>query len=312
MKKSGVGAAVILAATVTPAFAWNDEGHMVVAAIAYDQLTPKTKTRVAQLLTLSTYPTNGRENASKQDKDKAAFMMAATSPDAIKFDPSQFKDDGEDPTNAKRAPQSNRNTGFDDPYMHKYWHYIDLPFSTDGTKMVQPAKINAQERIGLFRKTLSSDAPDQQKAFDLVWLLHLVGDIHQPLHAASRFTQTGNKMIGDIGGNSVKLCERPCREQLHGFWDGVLGNSENVSTAIAEVRKLPKADPSEAAKSDEAVWVQESFQAAQKVAYTDPIEDGNGPFTVTTEYRANAKKEAVSRVALAGARLARLLNTELK
>jgi hypothetical protein len=312
MQRIGAFAGLVLVATIGPAFAWNDEGHMMVAAIAYDQLTPKVKSRVAQLLALNTYPTNGRNNASKADQAKALFMMTATSPDAIKGNTADFKDDGEDPTNAKRAPDASRNTGFDDPYMHKYWHYVDLPFSTDGTKLVQPPKINAQERIALFRRTLASNAPDAEKAYDLVWLLHLVGDIHQPLHATSRFTQTGNKTAGDIGGNSVKLCAAPCRDQLHGFWDGVLGSSESASAAISAARALPKADQSHAAKSGEAVWVQESFQAAQRWAYEPPIGAGNGPFTLNASYRADAKKEAQQRVALAGARLANLLNTELK
>jgi hypothetical protein len=312
MKNIAMIVGLTLVATIGPAAAWNDHGHMMVAAIAYDQLTPKTKTRVAQLLALSTYPTNGRDNASAGDQAKAAFMMAATAPDAIKSDKTHFKDDGEDPTNTKRAPDASRNTGFDDPYMHKYWHYIDLPFSSDGTPLVQPPNINAQECIALFRKTLASSAPDAEKAYDLVWLLHLVGDIHQPLHATSRFTQAGNKTSGDIGGNSVKLCVAPCRDQLHGFWDDVLGSSENVSAAISAGRALPKADPALAAKSGEAVWVQESFQDAQKVVYVEPIADGNGPYTITAEYKAAAKVEAGKRVALAGARLAKLLNTELK
>ena len=283
----------------------------MVAAIAYDQLTPKTKARVAQLLALNMYPTNGRNNASKADQAKALFMMAATSPDAIKGDSTDFKDDGEDPTN-KRAPDANRNTGFDDPYMHKYWHYIDLPFSTDGTKLVQPPKINAQERIALFRKALASNAPDTEKAYDLVWLLHLVGDIHQPLHATSRFAKTGSMTKGDTGGNSVRLCAKPCRDELHAFWDSVLGRSENVSAAIGATRALPKADPALTAKSSETIWVQESFQDAQKFVYVAPIGDGNGPFEMTAEYKTNAKVEAGKRVALAGARLARLLNAELK
>jgi hypothetical protein len=312
MNKIGPLTGLILASTVAPALAWNDQGHMMVAAIAFDQLTPKTKSRVGQLLGLNKYPTKGTNDAGPTDKAKAAFIVAATAPDAIKLDRTQFKDDGEDPTNTKRAPEAGRNSGFDDTYMHKYWHYIDVPFSTDGTRLVQPPKINAQERIALFRKTLVSNAPDAEKAFDLVWLLHLVGDIHQPLHAASRFTQTGNKTKGDTGGNAVTLCVSPCRDELHAFWDDVLGKSENVSSAINAALGLPKADQSQALLSSEAIWVQESFQAAQKWAYAAPVGAGNGPFTLNASYKADAKKQAAERVALAGARLARLLNTELK
>jgi len=212
--------------------------------------------------------------------------------------------------NTQKAPDPSRNSGFDDKFMHKYWHYIDLPFSPDGTKLVQPPQINAQERIGLLRKTIASDAPDALKAFDLVWLLHLVGDVHQPLHATSRFTHAGTK--GDAGGNNVKLCKSPCKDELHAFWDDVLGKEETVSTAIIAAGGLPKPDQAQASKSDEAEWVQESFQAAQKWVYVDPIGVGNGPFTPNGAYKANAKKVAEERVALAGARLGNLLNTELK
>jgi hypothetical protein len=84
---------------------------MVVAAAAYDRPPPGTKERVAQLLALSKYPTDGKNNAAPEDAAKAAFMMAATAPDAA------------------------RNTGFDDSNMHKYGHYIDIRFSPDDTQV---------------------------------------------------------------------------------------------------------------------------------------------------------------------------------
>jgi hypothetical protein len=311
-RTASLAAGLIASSISLPALAWNDQGHMMVAAVAYDQLLPKVKTRVAQLLALNMYPTGGTNNATKADHAKALFMMAATGPDAIKSDKTDYKDDGEDPTNTKRAPDASRNTGFDDSYMHKYWHYIDLPFSTDGSKLVQPPKVNAQERISLLRKTLASNAPDAEKAYDLVWLLHLVGDVHQPLHATSRFTKTSSKTGGDNGGNGVKLCAKPCRDELHAFWDGVLGHSDSVLTAIRAANRLPKPDKTLAAKTSEKDWVQESFGDAQQVVYADPIGPANGPYTLTPEYKANAKTEASERIALAGARLAHLLNTELK
>ena len=63
---------------------------------------------------------------------------------------------------------------------------------------------------------------------------------------------------------------------------------------------------------DEAVWVDESFQAAQQFAYRAPIGAGNGPFTLTNAYKTAAKNEARKRIALAGVRLANMLNDELK
>jgi hypothetical protein len=130
MPRRGLAAAiasVLMAGLATaPAAAWDDQGHMMVAAIKFNHLTPQTRSRVAALLLLNQYPTNGTNNATARDQEKAAFMMAATAPDAIKRDRRNFHDDGEDPT---RAPDAARNTGFDDKNMHKYWHYIDVPFS---------------------------------------------------------------------------------------------------------------------------------------------------------------------------------------
>ena len=240
-----ISAAAIMAAALalnffqpSSALAWFDQGHMTIAAAAYDQLTPAAKRRVAELLALSRYPTNGTNNARPDDAAKAAMMMAATAVDAIKKDQDDFKDDGEDPTDSAKAPEPGRNTGFDDKFMHKYWHYIDKPFSRDDTALRSPPAINAQERIALFRRTIASDAPDELKAFDLVWLLHLVGDVHQPLNATSRFTQSEPK--GDSGGNDVKLSCSGCPSELHRFWDDVLGTDDRVSVSIGAARLLPK------------------------------------------------------------------------
>jgi hypothetical protein len=307
MLKNFVIAALGLLTTTAAALAWDDQGHMMVAAIAYDRLTPATKARVAQLLALNQYPTNGRNNAGAAEQDKAAFMMAATAPDAIKHH-TGYIDDGEDPTN---APEPDRNSGFDDPFMHKYWHYIDLPFSPDGTGLVRPPTINAQERIHLSRQTLASNASDELKAFDLIWLLHLVADVHQPLHATSRFTADADPTKGDRGGNAVKVCAPSCHGELHAFWDDVLGTQETVTVAIAAARHLPMPDSSQAKISDEVQWIQESFDAAQQEVYVDPVGVGNGPYTLDATYRTHAKKIAKERAALAGVRLANLLNQEL-
>ena len=65
------------------------------------------------------------------------------------------------------------------------------------------------------------------------------------------------------------------------------------------------------AVSDETVWIAESAQVAQQHTYGSPIGAGDGPFVLTTGYETDAKAVAKERVALAGARLAALLNTAL-
>ena len=99
--------------------------------------------------------------------------------------------------------------------------FIDTPFSTDGTALPAIPTLNAQERIALFRQVLASTSGDPLKSYDLVWPLHLVGDIHQPLHASTRVSATDPD--GDAGGNTVKLDCTRC--ELHAFWDGLLGTS---------------------------------------------------------------------------------------
>src|SRR5262245_48474805 len=60
-------------------------------------------------------------------------------------------------------------------------------------------------RIPVFRAALpyGSGADDDVRSYDLVWLIHLVGDAHQPLHATARFSKTFPD--GDAGGNPVKI-----------------------------------------------------------------------------------------------------------
>jgi hypothetical protein len=303
---------LLLGMTVVPAMAWNDEGHMVIAAVAYDNLTASAKTRVANLLALSRYPVLGNKSGvPSRDAAKAAFMQAATAPDAIKKPRYRFKCDGLD---AAAAPDAARNIGFEDKNIHKYWHFTDVPFSTDGTPAVkQPPIVNIQERIALFRKVLASDATDDLKAYDLVWLIHLVGDIHQPLHVTSRFTRNGPKG-GDLGGIGIKVRGVPRSSTLHAFWNNIIGeNDEAVKTAIDVAHSLPPPDdPVQAASMDEAVWVNESVWIAKNSIYRPPVGAGPGPFRLDEAYRTQASKVAQKQAALAGFRLAKLINDELK
>jgi hypothetical protein len=314
---------VIGALTVAPqvrsAEAWDSFGHMLVAYEAYQQLTPTIQARVTTLVHLN--PSYDKWSGwmppatSAADRDAILFMVAATWADEIKAHGSGYTMDGSHNGNRPEgSPDPTANVGYSDKLMHKYWHFVDTPFSTDGSPLPPIPTPNAQERIGLFRGVLSSAAPDPLKSYDLVWLVHLVGDVHQPLHATTRVSASAPD--GDDGGNGVKLPCPGCRSQLHSFWDGAAGVSASVAgsipQAIAAAKKLPKASASLAAKSSEADWVQESFQAAQADVYKAPVGAGDGPFTLTTAYKAAATKLARARIALAAARLANLLNNELK
>jgi hypothetical protein len=124
--------------------------------------------------------------------------------------------------------------------------------------------------------------------------------VHQPLHATSRFS--ADLPGGDRGGNLVTLCNKPCRDELHGFWDDVLGKSTSAIAAIRAAKKLPQGAADESSDQDVRAWVEESFQIAQKAVYTSPVGGGRGPYPLTETYKQAAKTVAQERVALAGVR----------
>jgi hypothetical protein len=289
------------------ALAWDAQGHMMVAAIAWQNLNDTVRARAAQLLKLNPDYGTWIANVAPAQQDQIAFVTAATWPDAIKSEPG-YKSDGDRPPPGPGAAQ---NIGYADKLQHRYWHFIDVPLSTDNTPLIQPVRPNAETQIALFEASIrSAGAGDDIKSYDLVWLEHLVGDAHQPLHATSRFSQ--DLPNGDQGGNLVALCEKPCRDELHAFWDNVLGTSKSPTVAIDAAAALPAAPAAAAAVTDEGVWIQESFEAARQFAYAPPVGPGAGPYQLDADYQKNARTEAQARVALAGARLANLINSNLR
>jgi S1/P1 Nuclease len=306
---------VLIFALSVSSYGWSDTGHMAVAFVAYNDLTPRTRDRVEALLRL-----NPRfniwlgmipPNTSPENKRMMLFMIAATWPDQIKSD-GQHHSDG--PDGGNRPPTdgtADRNFGYSDSAMHKYWHFIDLPFSPDGTALENPSVPNALTRIATFRSTLASTSSDKLKSYDLVWLLHLVGDVHQPLHCTSRFTH--NNIHGDAGGNSVTVRNGSRSQSLHSFWDGILGTSSDPRVAASVGQSLAQADATLADQLDPRVWINESFAAAKSTVYLQPpIGVGTGTSTITATYRNTATALAKERVALAGARLGRIINRELR
>ena len=100
---------------------------------------------------------------------------------------------------------------------------------TDGTPLQPPKPINALSKIVEFRAALGDPSVAANiQAYDLAWLLHLVGDIHQPLHAVARFTT--QHPAGDRGGNDFKIQGTP--DNLHSLWDDLLGSGENTQSVL--------------------------------------------------------------------------------
>lgn len=313
--RSCIAAVAALAICTSTANAWWDGGHETVAYIAYRKLTPATRQRVDALLKLNPMYATWTMGVAADQQGLAAFVQAATWADCIKSSScigGYTSDGGNTPPGMTTDAQ---NIGYQDHLMHQYWHFVDEPYSA-GAPGQPPKTPNALTEIQLLSGDIGSDKSDDIKSYDVVWLEHLIGDIHQPLHATSRFTK--NHPDGDAGGNLVYFCAKPCRDELHAYWDSLLGSGPLLVQITATGDQLLKRKkPAKAAEPDPAKWVDESFELAKSEVYLAPVSDDNDPAQtvsprITAKYAANATRVAKSQVLLAGYRLAQLLNTRLK
>jgi S1/P1 Nuclease len=314
---------VFLLVFANVAAAWNGEGHEIVAYIAYQHLDAATRAKVDALLAKNPCFTEWQTAAMAvpaTQRPVAIFMQAATWPDMIKLDkydcqPAQkFVSDGTGGGDvAPSGPEASQNIGYTDTNRHQYWHFVDTPFSTDGTATELPGHPNALDEILTLSAALASSETQDLKSYDLVWIEHLVGDVHQPLHDTSRFTKSN--IHGDRGGNAVLLCTTSsCDTKLHYYWDSILG-AQNLKTALKTGKKLnARAKPAGADTTDPGVWVDGGFQLAKTDVYKPPISDdepGSSPAKLNSAYHTNAKNVSQAQILLAGYRLAGMLNAAL-
>jgi hypothetical protein len=285
-------------------WAWDDFGHMTVAAVAWQHLTPLARERAIALLRLNPDYERWVREASPDQRDVVAFLRASTWADAIKHE-AGYVDDGDRPEGA----DANLNVGYEDRREHRYWHFVDVPFSPDATPLPDVPAPNAATRIADFRRVLADPtAPATLRSYDLTWVLHLVGDLHQPLHAVSRFTH--DLPQGDLGGNRIRLCDPPCRQELHYFWDRALGRG-SPAEALALAPQLPLPPRRKVTDTRIEDWLEESGRIGRHEVYAPPIGLAAGPYALTDDYRERALNIARTQIALAGRRLAVLLNAAL-
>ncbi len=153
---------IYLLAFNTQLFGWGAVGHMAVAYIAYNRLTPATKSRVRALLKQNPDYNKwvGMVPAGTAPKFKymMIFMIASTWPDQIKSK-AGYTDDGPDPHgNRPDGASSSLNVGYSDHLHHKYWHFVDTPFSPDGTALPAIPSPNAETQIATFRAVLGTSS----------------------------------------------------------------------------------------------------------------------------------------------------------
>lgn len=286
---------ISLLATVHNARAWSDGGHLLIAAIAYKQLPPAARTNVAKMLKHHPSFATWKQQASKSPEiplDEFIFMRAGLWADDIKY--------SRHPDRAENKPS---------------WHYVNYPLVPPGDPMVEPTGGDLHRAIsncvGALKATGETPA---RKAIALAWLIHLVADLHQPLHNTTLIIPRLSK-AGDKGGNDFFIQPGAKPINLHFFWDGLLGTSDNVRThrneAIRLAAAMPRsAFPQLATAKNPVAWSLEARQLAISTAYRGlDLTRGTeaDPAPLPADYAKNCKAVAERQAVLAGYRLAALL-----
>ncbi len=250
MLQRSVSVSLICAIALWPAsaHAWGDEGHQVVALIAEHYLDANVKLRVQRLL--------------------------ATDASALVPDSSMASE----ATWADRYRDSDRDAGALRYRQTRQWHYVDLelgapdmqracfahPALPPGTAAsAGPAAECLVDKIDQFEAELADPrtSGDEQR-LALQFLLHLIGDLHQPLHTSDD---------ADGGGNLKRVSARGMRAgNLHHYWDvefvRALGD-EAQPVALRLLARITPADVGTWQRGTTADWARESFALAKAVAY---------------------------------------------
>jgi hypothetical protein len=273
---------ILLVAAPHRALAWGHSGHQVIAQIALNNLDAPVKT---QMLALARRVHLGETNYE--------FITLASWMDDVRDYP-MFE-------------------------LLEEWHFINRRFIVNNAAPdVAPPAVNIQSVLDWSLRTLADTrSTNNVKSFALAYLLHLGGDVHQPLHCATRFTP--DLPEGDRGGNHFKLTGTR-RDNLHAFWDaggGVfnflydlrpLDNGSNRARIQQFATRLTaQHPPASIANLDDltpATWVEESHQLARTVVYEGITMNG----TPDAAYRAKTRQISGRRMATAGYRLAKTLN----
>jgi hypothetical protein len=300
---------VMMLVAAAPAYSWNNTGHMVAARLAWQQLGSEQRTKALDILRKHPHYEEflAADRSSGFSEDEWPFLRAATWPDWVR--------------NHHRAQ-----------YHHATWHYINYPFVPPGSSINAEAHQPRSDEPNIVRQLdaalkMINKGTQEEQAVYLCWLLHLGGDIHQPLHVTALFSEQFPE--GDRGGNLayVVLREGANKAKLHAMWDGLLGKSTSASAigrVVRQVKTMLQEDPDlikldlENNKTVEA-WAKESFEAAKKYSYLSghlPLgAESDEPAAIEVapqDYAKNAGHVARVQIAKAGARLASILTEALQ
>lgn len=264
-------------------FGWSAEGHQAVADIAQNLLIQSGQFAPVQAI-LGTL----------------TLAQISTCPDELRA----FQSSG----TAMSAPCKQVFTTPTPPTNTSSWHFIDIPVSLTSpthadvvTACGSACVLTEIDRWGTVLADTTQTTAERLQA--LSFIVHFIGDVHQPLHSATRGT--------DAGGNAENVRIDGGTTSLHHAWDFNLVNdinSDPVGLANALSPEIAAAQ-AEAATTPEG-WSLQAFQFARTVAYAG-IPTTNTTTTLSTTYIANATPVVRQQIARAGVRLAAFLANAL-
>lgn len=284
------------------AHAWDAAGHMLVDQIAWTQTKPEVRARVEELA-------KTLEN-TYNDGQPYNFVTAG-----CWMDDMRSKKD----------------------YAWSKWHYVNIDWTADGVAFVLPEPPHVVWAIGESSKALKApETTTENTAEAVAMIMHFVGDIHQPMHATDRSDHGGNGVL--IHGVTFSDLWPGSVANLHAFWDkafrfdkadGKIAEAwhgpnvpERPKTAeegvIAEqaakiIAKYPASSlTAELARLDPVGWARESHSLGCVSGYPAGFEPGDHEVVeLAADFAAQSREVAERQIAVAGCRLARVLNEAL-
>lgn len=269
--------------------AWNGAGHRLIAVIAWEGMQPITRNFVStQLARHPDYPSWQARSRTGTPLD--VFAEAATWPDEIRHDPRFHDETREAPTPALPGlPESARR---------KRWHYVDL--DAQGNVVTGELDRRIPDLATRLRSTASNGPESSTLPWALPWLIHLVGDLHQPLHVGRQ---------GDEGGNlyQVEFENRPRKPfgNLHQFWDDLPGPSGLRGQRLHERAAWLKSTYARPRPGTVTQWLAESHRLLDQVY---PSRQGSLLPLIDSRFTEQARSIAEQQLVRAGWRLATLLD----
>ncbi|WP_134087743.1 S1/P1 nuclease [Olivibacter sp. XZL3] len=248
---------LVLVALVALLSSWGVTGHRTIGLLAERHLTPQAKAAVKELLADET------------------LAQVSTYADEI------------------RSKEAYRYTA--------PWHYINLPAGLHKKDFMDSVIHQNRDNIYKALQKCQSDLKDplktrEEKIFALKFIVHIVGDLHQPMH-------TGR--AEDLGGNRIRITFLNKPGNLHGLWDSRLVEHEGLTyeqladkighTKRRKIRKLQR--------DDLIKWLHESYQLSERL-YDDAAKNAN----FDEAYYQKQVPVFEDRMERAGIRLAGVLN----